>query len=49
MSNKAVKKAKADLISRKVKLIMDEGVRGKKVPVKQAVAIAHSYARRGKL
>ena len=37
------KKSKA--ISRKIKKIMDEGVRGKKVPIKQAVAIAYSMER----
>lgn len=42
------KTAKDSFISGKVKKIMDEGVKGKKVPVKQAVAIAYSYQRRGK-
>lgn len=41
-------KAKEAFISAKIKKIMHEGVRGKKVPQKQAVAIAESYARRGK-
>lgn len=39
---------KQKFISNKIKKIMHEGVRGKKVPQKQAVAIAHSYADRGK-
>lgn len=42
------KSAKESFISHKVKKIMDEGVRGRKVPIKQAVAIAYSYQRRGK-
>lgn len=42
------KSAKETFISEKIKKIMHEGVRGKKVPQKQAVAIAYSYARRGK-
>lgn len=33
-------------ISNKISKIMHEGVRGKKVPIKQAEAIAFSYARR---
>lgn len=35
-------------ISAKIRKIMKEGVRGRKVPVKQAVAIAFSLARRAK-
>lgn len=35
-------------ISNKVRKIMHEGIRGKKVPVKQAVAVAYSMARRAK-
>jgi len=38
-----MKSAKEKFISNKIKKIMDEGVRGKKVPDKQAVAIAYSY------
>lgn len=37
---------KQKFISNKIKLISEEGVRGKKVPQKQKVAIAYSYARR---
>lgn len=33
-------------ISAKIRKIKEEGVRGKKVPQKQAVAIAMSYARK---
>ena len=36
-------------ISDKVRKIMKEGVKGKKVKVKQAVAIAYSMKRKGKL
>jgi len=39
---------KQKFISNKIRKIMHEGVRGKKVPVKQAAAIAYSYAKRGK-
>ncbi len=41
--------AKQQFISNKIKKVMKEGVRGKNVPQKQAVAIAESYARRGKM
>lgn len=43
-----MKSAKEQFISSKIKKVMNDGVRGKKVPVKQAVAIAHSYYKRGK-
>ncbi len=36
---------KQKFISGKIKKVMDEGVRGKKVPLKQAEAIAYSYAK----
>lgn len=42
------KSEKQKFISSKIEKIMHEGVRGKKVPIKQAEAIAYSYARRGK-
>ncbi len=42
------KSAKEAFISGKIKKIMHEGIRGKKVPQKQAIAVAYSYARRGK-
>jgi hypothetical protein len=35
-------------ISNKIKTIENEGIRGKKVPIKQAVAVAYSYARKKK-
>lgn len=38
--------AKSDYIAMKTKKILHEGVRGKSVPQKQAVAIAYSMARR---
>lgn len=38
--------AKEKYISMKIKKISEEGVRGKKVPNKQAVAIAESYAKK---
>ncbi len=37
---------KQKFISNKIKKIEHEGVRGKKVPIKQAVAISYSYARK---
>lgn len=40
------KSAKEEFISNKIRTIMHEGVHGKKVDVKQAAAIAYSYARR---
>jgi len=36
-------------ISEKIRKIMHEGVKGKKVKVKQAAAIAYNMARKGKL
>ncbi len=39
---------KQKFISNKIKKIMHEGIRGKKVPQKQAIAVAYSYAKRGK-
>ena len=41
--------ARHNLISEKIHRIMKEGVKGKKVKVKQAAAIAFSMARKGKL
>jgi hypothetical protein len=41
-----MKNAKEKFISAKIKKVMHEGVWKKKVPVKQAVAIAHSYYKR---
>lgn len=35
-------------ISAKIRKIMHEGIRGKKVPLKQAVAVAFAMARRAK-
>ncbi len=37
--------AKEQFVSKKIKKIMHEGVRGKNVPQKQAVAIAYSMER----
>lgn len=48
MIKKAGKSAKDNFISQKVSKILKEGVRGKPVAVDQAVAIAHSYAKRNK-
>lgn len=41
-----MKTPREQYISMKIGKIHNEGVRGKKVPNKQAVAIAHSYARK---
>lgn len=40
--------AKEKFISEKIKKVMEEGVKGKKVPQKQAVAISYSYAKKKK-
>lgn len=37
---------KQKFISAKIKKVMHEGVHGKKVPLKQAVAIAYSYSKK---
>lgn len=37
---------KQKYISSKIKKIMHEGIRGKKVPQKQAIAVAMNYARK---
>lgn len=39
---------KQKYISRKISKIMHEGIRGKSVSQKQAVAVAYSYARKKK-
>jgi len=39
---------KQKYISHKISKIMHEGIRGKKVPQKQAIAVAYSMARRKK-
>jgi len=41
------KSAKQEFISQKIKKVMNEGIRGKKVSPKQAQAVAFSYANRG--
>lgn len=41
-----MKNAKQQFIANKIKKIKDEGIRGKPVPQKQAVAVALNYARR---
>lgn len=41
-----MKTAKEQFISSKIKRVMEDGVRGKKVPQKQAAAIAYSYAKK---
>ncbi len=41
-----MKTPKQAYIAMKIKKIKEEGVRGKQVPQKQAVAIAESYAKR---
>ena len=38
------KSEKQKFISNKIKTIEHEGIRGKKVPIKQAIAVAYSYA-----
>ena len=38
--------AKQKFISSKIKKVMDDGIRGKKVEPKQAVAVAYSYYKR---
>lgn len=43
-----MKTARQQFIENKIKKIHEEGVRGKQVPNKQAVAIAFSYADRQK-
>jgi hypothetical protein len=43
-----MKTPKEQFIEQKIKKIHAEGVRGKQVPNKQAVAIAYSYLRRKK-
>lgn len=40
------KSEKQKFISNKIKKVMSEGVKGKKVPIKQAEAIAYSYAKK---
>lgn len=40
--------AKQKYISNKISKVMHEGIRGKKVSQKQAIAVAHSYARKRK-
>jgi hypothetical protein len=37
---------KQKFISNKIKIIENEGIRGKKVPVKQAVAVAYSMTKK---
>lgn len=37
---------KEKYISNKIKKIKSDGIRGKKVPNKQAVAVAYSYAKK---
>lgn len=40
--------AKQKFISEKIKRIMHEGIRGKQVPQKQAIAVAYSMAKEHK-
>lgn len=40
------KSEKQKFISNKIKVIENEGIRGKKVPVKQAVTVAYSMAKK---
>ena len=43
-----MKSAKKTFISNKISKIMHEGIRGKKVGQKQAIAVAYNYARKKK-
>ncbi len=43
------KSAREQFVSDKIKKIHEEGVRGKQVPNKQAIAIAYSYLKKKKV
>lgn len=43
-----MKTARDTFVSNKISKVMHEGIRGKKVSKKQAIAVAYSYARKRK-